>query len=89
MQITETMSLAADFLINCTHTHARAPSLSRRMREGGAEGEKMPGGLSNADHLSFSLPATAPKPLPPISWTVAMETTSAQELERQGFTKET
>lgn len=59
------------------------------MRRGGAEGEKMLGGLSNADHLSFSLPATAPKPLPPISWMVAMETTSAQELEQQGWTKGT
>lgn len=45
------------------------------MKQGGAQGAKTLGGLSNADHLS--LPATASKPLPPISWAVAMETTSA------------
>lgn len=57
------------------------------MKQGGAQGGKMPeGGLSNADHLS--LPATASKPLPPISWAVAMETASAQLLWRQELTHE-
>lgn len=56
------MSLAADFLINCTHTCARHHWAGEWGREGGAEGEKMLGGLSNADHLSFSLPAPSPYP---------------------------